>query len=82
MKKPLFKARLLIKNVTNKSAQVTQYVACVPGGRVTAIIKNVMPLLLFMLQFVLHATAQAEIYKWVDEQGKSHASDELSFGVL
>ena len=37
--------------------------------------------LLFMLLFLLHVTAQAEIYKWVDDQGKSHFSDTPVDGI-
>ena len=40
-----------------------------------------LPLFLFILLFLLHATAQAEIYKWVDDQGKSHFSDTPVDGI-
>lgn len=43
--------------------------------------RNLLRLLLFMLVFIMHATAQAEIYKWVDDQGNSHFTDVPPEGI-
>lgn len=40
-----------------------------------------LPSLFFILIFILHTAAQAEIYKWVDEQGNQHFTDAPPEGI-
>lgn len=43
--------------------------------------KIILQLLISLPMLLLHAAAQAEIYRWVDDQGKSHFTDAPPEGI-